>query len=238
VPLYLLISLGTPGDTQLKFVGAKTAFTGGTISADPTSVDQAAYSTFFTIGDVTSAVHRISYVTDANGNFLVFVSRSGVGIWHSLMGFMAFASPQASDLFPFCTLLGATVSGRGVLSAFDLCLATSTGLAGGAGLQMRSPTGSLSGGDSVGTGILVPQATNWLSNTTLNQGTGKHDSIAALVNYYNTTGPVGGIRGQLPDCSLANSARAVGTVEPATGATEHMLVGNVYTPNGGVAPVL
>lgn len=239
VPFYATISLAGSNDQRYTIRGSKTLPTGGTISADPTAPDEWVYSSQCPVQDQNLGTRRASYVTDNNGNAFITFSRTGTGIAHSIIApIMAFLNPQAADLFPVCTIVDDFASQRGALAYNANCM-TGAGLDNSTGIHMRSPGGGRQATGGGGSGIMYPISASWGSNTNTNEGTGKHDTLAAQVNFYSSqSGGGGAVRGVIPDWWICNSAMPVGNVEPATGTTEHMLIGNCYVPNDGVVPTL
>lgn len=239
VPLYRLISLGTPDNARIKITDAKTAFTGGSITADPTSTNQVTYSGSTIMADVTVATHRANYVTDANGNYFITFARAGGAEFHTIFAFLGFADmpDPVNDLFPFTAIVDSRLGSRGALSGAGAVLATGGGNT-TEGLAMRSPDGTGVTTAGEGTNIIMPVAGAWNTRTNNNQANGKHDTLKAFVNYYTSTLNLGAIRGTIPDWWVANSAKPVGNTEPAVGTSEHVLVGNIYVPNDGVIPLI
>ncbi len=236
VPFYLLISLGTNSDARILVRASKTAFTGGSITADPTSVDSTDFSVFNLLADINAQPSRCTYVTDAVGNFFVVWSRNGIGVFHTMIAFQAW-TPMVGDAYPFTIIFDSRAAQRGALDSVGAVYSASAANT-GEGCAMRSPTGSVINGSGEGTGIMFPQSASWANRTNVNQGTGRHDAVACITYFYQSTGSIGGVRGIIPDWWIANSSKPVGNCEPTVGDTEHMMVGNTYVPNGGVAPTM
>ncbi len=204
VPLYLLISLGTDANTKLVVRGALTAFTGGTLTADPTSVDETDFTIFNTVADVTAAASRAHYVTDANGNFSVYFSRNSQGYFHTMIGFQTW-TPLTGDAYPFTVIFDSHSSTRGA-AKYDGLILGQAGANTSGGCSQRSPDGSTASADGSGAKINQPDNGSWGSFTTLNAATGKHDAVAAVMNFRDSTGTIAAIRGTVPDWWVCNSA--------------------------------
>lgn len=213
------------------FFCSKTAPSGGTISARPTSVDEWKYQSACTIADVTAAAHRAHWVVDANGNSTIDFSRAGI-VHTSMSPLMGFATPVAGDLFPICSYFSAQAAGRGALRD-DQQVMSASGHDGAAGFNMRSPDGSrrVEDGINAGTGIITPRNSTWLGRTTTNNGSGLLDALSCPIWYYDNV--LGGIRGFMPDWYVVNTSKAVGDFLPAGAPSERVIVGNIAKPNGG-----
>lgn len=241
VPFYLLISLGTGTDARIQLGLAKTAFAGGTTTDDPTSANSVLgpeTGNQFAVSDVTAGVaHRFSLYTDANGDFVMTFARNAVGWPHTIFAVKALTGPNAGDLYPICLIIETKITSRGVLDSAGGTSNTmvATGWDGSQGLNIRSGGGTLIPQTSAGTRIMSPDAT-WFSRTAVNEQTTLQDALTCFVNFHGSAGVLG-VRGTIADWFLTNNTRAVGSCEPTAGATEHTLVGNIWMPNGGVAPI-
>ena len=231
---FLIVDWGTPVDSQINIILCKAEPTGGTVSARPTSTDECS-TLAMTMTDVTVAGHRLHFVTDAVGNFYVAMSRNGNGDAHAFVGILQLEAPglSAGDLFPMVLISECISSGRGSLSGTPFVGSTGATAAGG-GTKTRSPLNFETYAPSSGCGIIWPVSTGFATSTSLNEATGKSDAMACLV-LFDGNATSCSIKGTIPDWYLQNASRAVGSCEPAAGASERILIGHFWVPNGGVA---
>lgn len=234
-PFYLIIDWGTGADTTFNFLISKAAPTGGTTTARPTATDEVGL-TNFVMTDVTVSTHRLFFVTDAVGNFLIMMEKAAAGFVHTFLAVQQLVAPglQAADVFPMMIIADSSISGRGATSSAQVI--GSAGFNGAAGATTRSPLNNVAPSTSTGTGLLVPVNTNWLTATTTNQGNSKTDALPVQMMFVGAATTA--VKGTIPDWYVSNSANSVGTCEPASGSLEHMNIGNFWVPCGGVTPTL
>lgn len=231
-PFYLIIDWGTSGDTLFNLSLCKTAPTGGTTTARPTSIDEVAMAGI-TMLDVTVNTHRLCFVTDAVGNFYITMERAAAGFPHTIVGVQQIVSPglQAGDLFPMVLFADSSVSIRGAMSGN---LNSSAGYTGVIGLASRAPTNSGGPTNSTGNGLIIPSNGGWFTATTTNQSNSRVDTLDCKVMFAGSG--ISAVKGTIADWYMGNSSNSVGTVEPNSGANEHVNIGYLWLPSGGVVP--
>ena len=237
---YLIVSFNGSADTQHQIVLCKNTPTGGTLTARPTSSDEVAFTAGVPMSDVTVTAHKLNFVGDGIGGFYVAIGKSGAGQPHTLFGVGELVSPGIAegDVFPVFGVFDTMTTGRGVLSTQPTG-AYGYGGFGQIGFCTRGPTGLVSNSSTqYGTGILGGYGSLLLGRSTLNTASGYQDATAAILHFVGVgvTPATAGNKGTIPDWWLTNSARSVGSCEPDAGATEHVLYGYFWVPNGGVAP--
>lgn len=232
VPFYFGIDYNGGSDGIFTMFWSKTRPTGGTTSARPTATDEWVLASTSTISDLTAAAHRCHWITDANGGSLILFSRNGK-VHTACCPIMPFDSPDPTDLFPVCGMLISSTTTRGAFDSSQQWI-SAAGRDGSYGIHMRSPSGSVVAAAGEGTGVGAFGPTGWHSRTNVNEGSGKLDRLNCLVNFFNSSGPVGAVRGSMPDWKQVNSAKAVGSFDPVAG-NERVIVGNAAVPSAGIA---
>lgn len=235
VPFYLIVDYGTSADTTVNVYLSKAAPTGGTTTARPTATDEVG-CTNNVMSDVTVTTHRLMFVTNSVGAFALTYAKSSAGFAHTFLAVQELVTPglQVGEQFPMVLVLDTLNSGRG--GGGSTAISSSGGWNTANGCVSRSPLNNVAPNSSVGNGIMFPANSAWTTATTNHQVNGKTDTIPAQV-YFVGTGATG-VKGTIPDWYIANSANNVGNCEPASGATEHMNIGLIWMPNGGVTPTL
>ena len=231
-PYYLCIDLSGTTEVKGNIITAKTAFTGGTTSARPTSTDEWSHFGDMNIADNTALPQKIHRITDADGNFWVLLSHNTSGIFYFMFGLQTLTQTKTLDVTKVITAHSYLLTGRGC-GLMD-CSASSfagTAAVGGATrgrLFNNTATNSMSA-ISYYTGA----SANWSSQmTTSDAADGLH--IALPVYIYSPTTDYKGIKGALPDVSIINQGMAVGSVVPSSGTQERMVVGDLLIPSSFV----
>lgn len=230
-PYYFCIHYNGSADGVFELVVSKTAFTGGSTTARPTATEEIAFGTF-TLSDLTAAAtHRMTLVRTANGEFMIKCARNGAGVVHTFIMLAALTETRTGDNRNVVFVASSATSGRGApTEAQLLTYNASTG-----GVGMRSPNGAELSSSGGATNGMFSHA-SFVSSTQANAADSKYDAFPLYFQFKSTT--YQGIRGRVPDCYIANAARSVGDVEPATGDSERDLCGVLLVPNGGVALLL
>lgn len=230
-PTYLLIDFGTASDSTMNLLWSRTAFTGGTITARPTSVAEQGH-TGFTIPDLTVAgSHRISRVTDADGMFHVLCARGGQGLFNTWFGFTRLSETVTGDLYTECSMLDVSaVTGRGAGQYSNSILTNHTATQ---GCCMRSYNNAYAEDQGSSNGFMII-ATGQAARTLVNPANSKADFFPMYKHGSWNSVALAAIRGRWPDLYETNCAKNVGDVTP-TGTSQWILVGNMLIPNDGVA---
>lgn len=226
----LLIDWGTGTDTTINLFFARTAaFSGGTVSARPTSTTEFGFALPNLVETTSGVVHRISNSVDASGHFWFLTAKQGSGIFDSAFGFCTLINTRAGDLFPQAALFDTRTASRGALSVAAALPNYITTV----GICMRGPTNSAGTDISVSCGFIERSAT--LSGISVpNTADGLGDVWPCWYDWRGGANTQNGIRGQWPDIGYVNAWKPPGDVTP-TGTPEQTVVGNVLIPNGGVA---
>lgn len=225
---YILISLGTSSDQNAIIAISKTAFSGGTTTADPTAANQSTFAASQTHPNTTTA-GKTDYVVDANGNFHFWSGKNSAGyrhLWVSVMGLVEARSSGDTGRTMLCMIYSDT--GRGappflaVLPVRGWLVDGTTALTGSQGT-----IGYLNVG---GGGAYVSQLTQ---NNVIDS---KVDGIPAVYVFMNLAGNMG-VRGRWPDVWYCGSGSAVGAGDPSGAAPTRVCMGGGIFPME-VAPTL
>lgn len=223
---YLTIDYNSATATVASFFLSKTRPSGGTTTAAPTAADALSFSaqSFCQTTTLASHVHG-NLATD--GSFDILVSTDGSGKFNLAFGVNALGSPKSGDVMPLAFYLEFSTTG--------VCTAAtwiSTGL-----IKMRDKS-------NASTVAVAACSINFVSgNVMTDMGTtdgesGNYDDAPILL--YSNTAAHKSIRGQLLDIAWAPTSSATGLTEPASGATQSMVVGNMWHPwiSVGAGPIL
>lgn len=217
----------------IAFAPISTPFTGGTVSARPTSTQEFMWGTASTgattvatfLSDVVTGNNNYThYITADDGQFWFLVSRAGLGIFSTCLGFV---KPVGSSDTRAAYAVGSTLAsargsmGRSIL--FDS----------GNGAVSRTPNGT-----SVAVGGFEVKAlaggTHYLGTGTVDANSGKY--LAFPVDAFSATAGQVAYRGRVVDF-VAVGARPVGDSFPSTAAQERVVVGDVMLPFPSVVPI-
>lgn len=238
---YICIDYASAADADFILVVAKTAFSGGSTTARPTSTDELATVVAQTKVGLTTALagHKLSRITDADGNFWIVHTTTGSATgFHSLFGIQKLANTRTGDTCTVALIYEHLATGRGAGGTATTGPIYSFATSGAGGVFLRSPDGVTGTPDaSVGSGI-QPPASAYLTATSANNADGRADGFPCIIYTKHNTGAKVGIRGTLPDVYITNVQNAVGTTAPSTGTPEHVIVGNLFVPNGTLSPTL
>lgn len=225
--LYVCLDWSGASDTVYNIITSKTAFTGGSITARPTSSVELLYTGV--IPSVALTATKSSRIIGADGTFYLLSAATGSGRFDVLFGATKMSEPRAGDSYTEATMLdyGTTGRGAGLATVF---------IPGGfsantRGVAMRSVGGGATAGAN-SAGFIIPD-TSTTSSTVPNPADGKFDLWPCYYQFRNPT-PEFAIRGRWRDVFWVNQGKSVGDVEPLTGASERVIVGNFCIPNGGL----
>lgn len=225
-PWYLCIDYSSFGDEYCHFVVSKQVFSGGSITARPTSVNESVYSNAQFCSSTLGA-GKLHLNIDANGNFRFLRSRNGTGYFDFYLSLDSVVEFHPGDLARAFLTVAFTDSGRGALTTSSL--AAFKGVARDGVTPLTTSTGfayltvSLSGNrmDS----FTAPNATD-----------GTVDALPIAYIHDNTTSNKG-IRGRFPDMWEIGAQVAVGSTFPSVGNVERTAVGG-WMIAMSVAPAL
>ncbi len=241
VSFYLIIAYDGASDSQFSLTLCKAAPTGGTTTARPTSTDEVSLGTALQMGDTTAGVvHRCGYVVDANGNFWMSFRKASAGIAYSLFAVTVLSGSIAGDLFPVVMVYNQLTTGRGAGSAESSAgngywagNGFVTGTQSG-GAVTRSSANTVGPASNGGSGLQFVSNAAFYSAATVNNSNSLVDVMPITLNFVGTG--CNGPKGRIPDWWAGNAAKTVGSLVPASGNSEHVNVGHLWLPNGGVAP--
>lgn len=217
----------------IAFAPIGTPFTGGSLTARPTSTREFMWGTTSTgatttatfLADVVTGNNNYThYITADDGQFWFLCSRAGLGIFTTALGFV---KPTGSTDANAAYAVGSTLaSSRGAMSRAVLFDATT-------GAVSRSPNGTAiaTGGFQV-MGLAGGQ--HYLGVGTVDANTGKYLSFP--VDAYALAAGQLAYRGRVQDV-IAVGARTVGDSFPSTVAQLRVVVGDVMLPFPSVVPV-
>ncbi len=220
-PWYIMVSLGTSSDQQAIIAVAKSAFSGGTTTADPTATNQSTY-TAFQVHPNTTTAGRAHVVVDDDGNFFFYSSKNSSGYAHfTLMGQSLQNAASSGDSARFVILAQYLDSGRGVPS-MEANNISVRGLSFNGTTALTSGTGRIPAISAAGTSMAT-------ALTGVNSATGKADGLPVAFVIDSTVGGQG-IRGRIPDIELISAMVAVAAGEPAAAAPERCVLGTWAVP--------
>ncbi len=243
VPFYLTIGLqGTTSGFYMAL--SKTRPSGGTVNVIPTATDTTLmWNITQAFSDVTAAVHKMHYVTSATGAFHIDIDRTGQGRGHTFLGVWDFSGPEITgDLSPLCVFFSSVASARGAPASGSQFFGNgyNTGsVASGSGVGARSRLNDANSGTAEGTGIMYPgnNSGGWFALAHLNPDA-RQEALSCRYLWQLNASFLSYIKGTLPDWWLANASKTQGLVDPPTGASEYICLGNVWVPNGGVPHIM
>lgn len=228
---YLTLDYLTSADANVIVVVSKTAPTGGTTSARPTSVDEWVHVST-ALNENVALAHNLNITRDASGNFWFIVSRTGAGRFVAGVAFQTLTDQRlVSDAYPVLSIVdynGNTTAGTtGPFHTVSSALL-------GAASKGRSPTGA--GVGQVGPlGYKYATAGNDFLNAYGANADGAYDGAEVLVG--SSIASYFGIRGRLPDVYMSGGLTPQGCVQPLTGDVERVFCGSLWLPFT-VAPTL
>jgi hypothetical protein len=242
------VDWASAADADYILVYSKAGFTGGTTLNRPTAVDEVASVVAQTKVGFTGAlyVHRMSRVTDANGNFHLFHITAGSTVgFHTFFGVKKLTGADDNDQYQVGFFYEYLLVGRGAGGHLVTSPLYSFSTSGAGGWFQRATDGSFGAPDnSRGSGISVPaygsgvSPHSYLTSIGADSATGKFYGRGCSVFTSHGTGIKTAERGYIVDFFIGNAGPAVGTVEPPTGTPERVCVGNWWVPCGGIAPLL
>lgn len=225
---------GTSSAIGLAFAPISTPFTGGSLTARPTSTQEFMWGTTTTgatvvatfLADVVTGNNNYThYVTADDGQFWFLTSRSGLGIFTTVAGFAkptGSSDPRAAFVIGSTSLSGRGAMGRSVI--FDS----------GNGAVSRAPNGVAT---ATG-GLQVPGyagGSHYLAVNGVDANTGKY--LAFPVDAFSAAVGQAAYRGRFVDL-VAVGTRPVGDSFPSTAAQERVVVGDTMLPFPTVVPIV
>lgn len=207
--VYLCLDLsGTSDNYPSSITWAKTAFTGGSVTARPTSTDEVAIytaaATFVLAVDATP--HRAHIVVSSSGDFHFLVSKNGLNapnVWFSICKLM---NPKTLDQYPWISIWQVNTGATGVL--------TTAALSANLSQRCRHYTGGAV--SVVASGILSTQAGTLLAAWPAGGDVVDHTYPDLPVTAWITDANMQSAKGRWPDLGFAPATLANGTPEDAT----------------------
>lgn len=208
--------IGPTNDQTCTIAFSKNVFSGGSITARPTSTGESV-ATGFQFCSTTAAAGKIHLNIDANGSFRWLRSRNGTGYFDTFISVESLVEYHTTDPSRTYCLLQFVDSGRGTMGDnFNGVIR---------GLSLNG-TSALTGADANIADIwFYPSSTTLSSYTTTNVIDGTVDALPCCYIYENTVGRKG-MRGRYPDMWECGSQVAVGSVFPSVGNIERVLLGS------------
>lgn len=255
-PFYLIIDCNSATNTSVSFYLCKTAPTGGSATARPTSTDEIPLITNpGTICATTTLNHHQYGILSTDGIFRIFQSRDGVGAFASVLSVDAFADGLAGDAWPVALLQCHSdnpSSSNWVYGCVSMAVNNSN-----ASLQITNGVWRIRSADGSSIGVATPFVPGWKDNngTVVHLGWGISTSYTQASNpqnggkwdnvpFWGILGQIGfgvpGYRGRLYDVGIS-AARKWGGGVLGDGAWDptnlYMIVGDAWQP-AVVAPVM
>jgi hypothetical protein len=226
---YMLIDWNTASDATCHFTFSKTAFTGGSITAAPTSAVSWTYSSQqFTSASIVAA-HMFGLLAE-DGDFHIKFGQDASGQFTFALSCFALAGTRTGDahnLWSYCEYATGGVWTRSSINAAASSKIKGRNKDNTAAVEASIPVPMIGGSTYVMSDVGTADATDGLAGdfwTTVYSYTTSHKSQ----------------RGRLRDIALAPEAAAVGTVEPISGPPyATVVVGDTWHPySASVAPSL
>lgn len=220
-PWFLLVDWGTASDQTVNMYISKNAFTGGTITARPTAVNESAFLAV-TFAEATAAAGKCHFTTDANGSFWFAASRNGTGLAQWAVTMQELVDTRSSGDVARAVLLVHNLNTSP--GAPDLASGSPTWR----GHISDGTTGVGSSGGKLLTCTLG--GSTWAASIlAANPMDGKVDELPIAYIFDLTSAHVG-LRGRLPDVWYVGNAVANGSVEPSVGTVERVKLGSCVLP--------
>lgn len=220
-PWYMMISKDSATATTYRVAISKTAFAGGTTTANPTNagtVSEVQTSLFNTSSTTAGYAHLM---TDAKGNFWALCSRVGSGVVETGIIFTEFQQPQASG-DSYRVICYAMHSTSGLFSSVHV----------GTNISGTGILGFQKDGTAVGSSQIVISAHNLTGFTELGMSNNVEGLKFGLV--YSTKASNMCVRGWIPDTYQVTGAVANGASYPDTTDPIWTSVGSTSTSGGKV----
>lgn len=216
---YVTVSLGTASDQNIVLKIAKTAPSGGTTTADPTSASESTYTSFQSHPNSVTA-GKSHMIVDADGNFHFWSSKNGAGYahwWMCVQGLVETAS--SGDNFRTIMAQVFTDSGRGAPGYTTTISARGFHLDGTAANTTNLNITYLACSSSTGLAQHVTQ---------LRGVDSKADGVPCAYVVASLASNMG-VRGRLPDVWLSSGGPAVGAGDPSGAAPTRVVLGGAVT---------
>lgn len=222
-PYYMMISWDTGSDQSLTVQFAKSPFTGGTATANPTApANAASVMSSFTFAEAVTQPHRFHYTVDADGNFFFLTSKNTSGIFNwCIIGCALVDYETSTDTHVFFMSQNHATTGRGVPDPNSFANTFFRGRSYNNGAQhagghLRWGTGGMSDlSSTLGQNIMRTKWDTW------------------PVHVVEATAGITGIRGKFPDLMLIGAA-PVGSNDPNTTTPERVVAGGYLIPFAGI----
>lgn len=233
----IVIACASSSSTALcvAFAPISTPFTGGSLTARPTSTQEflwgttstgAATTATFLSDVVTGGTNYTHFVVADDGQFWFTTSRAGTGLFSTCAGFI---KPTGSTDTRSAYAVGTTLaSARGAMSRASLFDSSN-------GAVSRQPNGVAVTSTGGFTTAGLAGGSNYLGAGGTDANSGKYlafpvDAVCNVPAQYAW-------RGRVPDLA-AVGIRPVGDCYPSTAAPLRVVVGDVLLPCPGVAPIV
>lgn len=233
-PQYLLIDYSggadSGGGTCLRAFASSAPFTGGSVSARPTSTKEFQVSSTSSdrtqMNDGSVANHGFHYSCDASGSFWFLSSRSGIGIHHFMIALQKTSETHPGDT-GIIGLCGGKFEGRGPGEQNGQGFWGNGGGSQNGRISGRSPADTISFlSPSLQLNIPVDASTQGWNAP--NAADSTWDIFPIYVT--STIGGYLGSRGRLPDCGWAYQTMSPGSAQLNAGQTERIVAGNLIIP--------
>jgi len=229
---------------------AKTAYTGGSNTTDPTSTTEITYATTSTFAENVASAHRCSFVVDSSGHWHFLVSKNSSGFFNYHLMMTELVETPADNIgtpavdtwrWMLSTSFNSTARGANARTSGLLSFTA------GNGPLMRTHDGlqQLRVGTDFFVGLLArPDGGNFVDGimTSSNPVSGGYDTQPLWLWSFRAS--YLGLRGRIPDMLTAHGTTtttgdgmAVGSSDPNSGSQLRTVVGNTLVPFS-VVPLL
>lgn len=224
---YVTVSLGTASDQNAVYKISRTAPSGGTTTADPTSAVESTYGTGQQTHPTGTTAGKTHLVIDADGNFMFWCSKNGstyTNLWLAVFGTV---EAHAGDSYKTFLAVSFLDSGRGAPAM------TSTITVRGLHLD-----GTAISTTNVHIAYLAVNSSSSLQ-AAVTQLHGSDSTVDAFPCAYvvSTAAGLMGSRGRIPDVWLVGTGQANAAGDPSGAAPTRVSLGGLTTAMD-VIPVL
>lgn len=228
-PVYLCMDYTGSADNLATWAWSKTAFTGGTTTARPTSTDEFVSSVFAFCETGVSAAAKVHKIVTSSGHYILMNGRTGLGKPSHAQGFLPVTEIYSGDVWPFFGFVDAGSSSNGPFHA------NQNSWRAGTSPSMRTRTWN--GGTAVN---LAPLAYSYSSSTgadflgslmtASDQADGKYIDLPVYAGVV-TSGTTYSLKGRLYDIRWTHSGIGDGTMfQQADGTLTHVKIGSSWVP--------
>lgn len=230
--MWLLLNYNASSEGGAGITLSNVAYTGGTVSAKPTSTNETSvqqatpnsWATQMGVESTFGVTYRFGFSVNQIGEFNWWSNRVATGLFNGFGALRTIKDRHPSDLWPFTGFSENSISGRGAGSSS--CFSTSNA-------AMRTPNLSIRSGVS---GWSTPAFGSTAFSSAAPIDVLRNEHIALPIYGYTSDAGQSAWRGRLQDLYVVGLP-VVGGSWPTMGAQQYMVVNGLLIPSG-VPPTL